>query len=382
MRISLFKAQTTLKTCDEHENEQLSCFCETCDKFMCTECTNQTHRGHDWDLVFRVARKRRKEFPLWCREIRKENMPQWPEKLRVIDANISVVEKASDEDVEELEERRLEVIKTINQIIDEQKKERKQYKTKKIGFLKEQRRHLRTKITYLNKMTSGLTNNTVAYTDYDVIELEHNMRTALRQVESHDVNIAVNNLKFWPGKKNLGHFCEIIDTLEEKKIIFQGSANVEELKTFKYFSNFIYTIKPISSSEAWICDGEGNVTIVCLNSNETQSKALQSFTDYVVSTYGDCIVTDYSNQAIRLVSSTGEESSIVSTMPLHPTFISKTPSGAILITLIDHEDEYNSRHLVQRMTRTGDILHTYEFRKNAIAKLFTFPTRTAENGKL
>ena len=122
MATSLYKAQEALKTCNEHQNEELSCFCKTCKKFICTTCAKTTHNGHDWDFIPIVAKKRFKETPILCRKIRQNNMPRCREKLRDVDANISDVEKASDEDVKKLEERRTEIIDAINQIIDDQKK--------------------------------------------------------------------------------------------------------------------------------------------------------------------------------------------------------------------------------------------------------------------
>ena len=52
MATSLYKAQETTSTCDEHEHEELSCFCNTCEKFICTKCAKTEHHGHDWDLVW------------------------------------------------------------------------------------------------------------------------------------------------------------------------------------------------------------------------------------------------------------------------------------------------------------------------------------------
>ena len=40
----------------------------------------------------------------------------------------------------------------------------------------------------------------------------------------------------------------------------------------------------------------------------------------------------------------------------------------------------SSRRLLQRMTLTGKVLHTYEFREDGTTRLFTVPWRTAENG--
>ena len=77
-------------------------------------------------------------------------------------------------------------------------------------------------------------------------------------------------------------------------------------------------------------------------------------------------------------------SDIVSTKPLHPHWISKTQTGDILVSLMDDGDPYklqpSSRRLVQRMTLTGKVLNTYEFREDGVTGLFTLPKRMTENG--
>ena len=59
-------------------------------------------------------------------------MPRCRDKLRVVDANISVVKKAYDEGLKKLDERRIEIMKAINQIIDDQKENERSIEQKKL----------------------------------------------------------------------------------------------------------------------------------------------------------------------------------------------------------------------------------------------------------
>ena len=384
MATSLYKAQEALKTCNEHEHEELLYFCKTCNRFICTKCAKTIHNGHEWDLVSLVAKTRRKETPVLCRKIRKENMPWCREKLRLVDEKISFVGKAIDEDLKKLEERRTEMIKAVNQIIDEQKQKREEFGTNEMTNMKEQNRHLCTKIEYLDKMTSSLDNNIEAYNDYDVIEMEQEMLTALHEVFSCEVNFVAIAAKFVSGQINGGQLLEMIGTLDEMTITVQDSTSVEEVKTYNDFSDFISTIAPISRSEAWIGDGEANVKLLSIQTNETQSKALQQFNDFAVFNNGDFIVTDSDEQKIRLLSSAGKDSIIVSTKPLYPSCITKTPTDELLVSLRDDGDYYNlqesSSRLVQRMTRTGRVVRTFEFQDDGTTRMFTLPYRAEENG--
>ena len=95
-------------------------------------------------------------------------------------------------------------------------------------------------------------------------------------------------------------------------------------------------------------------------------------------------MTLYEDQVIQSITSAGQVSDIVSTKPLHPTLISKTQTGDILVSLRDAGDQYklkpSSRRLVQRMTLTGKFLDTYEFQEDGVTRLITEPYRTTENG--
>ena len=385
MATSLYKAQEALKTCDDHQNEELSCFCKTCKKFICTTCAKTTHHGHEWDFIPLVAKKRRKETPILCRKIKKDNMPRSREKLRIFDENISDVEKASDEDVKKLEEIGNVMIDAINQIIDEQKRKRMAIKEKNSTKLKEDRSQLRTKLEYLDKMTTSLDSNIGAYTDFDVIEMEIEMLKALAELEAYNVGVPDTEVTYVPGEINRAVIAEMIGRIEEKTANVDDSVTVEEVKTFKEFDKAIRTVAPISSNQAWVREFQ-NYTIkqLSLQSQETNSVTLPPHDDFITSSNGDFIVTGYKDQVIRRVTSAGKVSDIVSTKPLHPQWISKTQAGDLLISMTDGGDYYtlqpSSRRLVQRMTLTGKVLNTYEFREDGVTRLFTWPARTAENG--
>ena len=386
MATSLYKAQEALKTCDEHQNEELSCFCKTCKKFICTTCAKTTHNGHDWDLVSLVAKKSRKETPILCRGIKQENMPRCREKFRDVEANISAVEKASDEDMTKLEERRTAMINAINQTIDEQKRKREEIKEEKRTKLDEHRLRLKTKIEYLDKITTSLDGNIGAYTDYDLLEMEQEMLTALEEVEKYDVERVSSEVTFVPGEIIQELIAAMIGEIKESDADIDTctSISVEEMRTLNYFDERLHTISPVSSTQAWV-GGMKSYTIKQLSSQGTETNNITiSNHNCFMSSNGDFIVTDFKQQAIRRVTSAGKEQVIVRTKPLYPTFIRQAQTGDVLVNLIDGGDNYklrpSSRRLVQRMTLSGKVLRTYEFRENGDTRLFILPGRMAENG--
>ena len=293
------------------------------------------------------------------------------EKLRVVDENISDIEKASEEDVKRLEERRKDMIDTVNQIIEDQKRKRIAIKEKESRKLREDRSQLRLKIENLDKMTTNLDINISAYTDFDVIEMEIDMLKALSELKAYNVVRFDTEVTYVPGEIKRATIEEMI-------------GSIVEVKTFKEFNQTIATIAPISSNQAWIREFE-NCTIKRLSfqSTDIKSVTLPSHSDFIALSNGDCIVTCYKDQVIRRVTSAGKVSDIVSTKPFHPSYISRSQTD-ILVSLGDNGDRYklqpSSRRLVQRMTLTGKVLHTYEFLEDGVTRLFIYPYKTAENG--
>ena len=386
MATSLYKFQVALKTCEEHENEELSCFCKTCKTFICTTCAKTTHHGHEWDFIPIVAKRRRKEIPILCRKIKQENMPRCREKLRAVDLNISEVEKASDDDLKKLEVKRTVMINTINQIIDEQKSTRIAIKEKKSKKFEEDRAQLRLKIKYVDKMTTSLDGNIDAYTDFDVIEMELDMLKALTELEAYDMDRTVTEMTFVPGEINRASIVQMIGRIEKTpNTNVDESASVKEVKTFNEFDELITSIVQTSRNQACVADnGSNGFTIkqLSLQNMETISVTLPPHAGFITLTNGDFIVTGY--QEIQRVTSSGKVSDIVSTKPLHPFCISKTQAGDILVSLNDDAEPFelqpSSRRLVQRMTLTGKVFNTYEFRVDGKTRLFTCPMKMTENG--
>ena len=366
-----------MKTCEEHEQKELSCFCKTCKKFICISCGQTTHHGHDWDLIASVAKERRKETPKLCQKIKKENLPECLQKFRGIR---KVVEKDRDEDFKKLEDKRNILMNMINRIIDEQKRKKSDLVNKTFDMEK--------KLDYLENITISLDSNIGAYNDFDLLEMEQDMLTTLREVEAYDVDRAAAAVKFVPGEIDEGLIASMIGELQETTMA-KGEDEVshEEEKTFKEFDRMVNTIAPIFDTQAWVGDNSGHndIKLLSLQNVKTKRRTLKTYDDFIVLGNGDFVVVNHRNQEIRRVSSHDKDSIIVSTNPLHPTSISKTQTGDIFVSLIDGGDYYKlqqttKRRLVQRMTLTGKVLHTYELREDGVTRLFTNPTRTTENG--
>ena len=374
MATSFYKAQEALKTCDDHESKELSFFCKTCKKFICITCGQTSHHGHIWDLISSIAKERRVETPKLCRKIKTEKLSACREKLR----SVKIIQRNQEEVRSKLEERRTTIINFVNRIIDEEKGKCGRLETESKS------RNFEKNLNYVEKMTTCLDSNIAAYNDFDLLEMEQGMLVALAEVESYNVDITASTLEFVPGKINEDIIRGLIGKIQETETNVNHSASVCEIKTVNEFKDCIYIIAPISDTQAWVGDKRhAEIKLVSSQSKDIHCMEIPS-TYFIALTNGDFVVTYYEDQVIRRVTSAGKESDIMSTKSLYPTFISKAYADDILITLMDDGDNYkllpSSRRLVQRMTLTGKVLHTYEFREDGVTRLFTWPSRTTENG--
>ena len=209
------------------------------------------------------------------------------------------------------------------------------------------------------------------------------MLAALVEVESYDVDTSCT-VEFVSGKINKDLIKDMIGRVEETATIIDDGANVIEMKTFTEFHSMINTITPKTDKLAWVGEiGSAEIKLMSSQSKEIVSRGL-AHTDFITLDNGDFIATGLGGQEIRRVTSAGKFSVIVNTKPLHPGFISETGMDDILVSLEDDGDRYklktSSRRLVQRMTMSGKVLHTYEFQEDGVTRFLTAPGRTTENG--
>ena len=382
MAISFYKAQEALKRCDEHDHKELSYFCRTCKKFICTSCVQSTHNGHDCDLVTSAALKCRKTTPKFCRKIRKEKLRGCQENLSIVKSNL----KRRSEDLQKLEEIRTGIIHIVDRIIYEQKLQMQKPDDLQSSktMTRDECYELQTKLEYVDKMTTSLDRNITTYSDFDVIEMEQDLFKAVGELESYHGILSTSARKLAPWKKNEEIYQKLIHEIEE---LIQTNVNdrvsIEELRSFKISDNPINNIAPISDTDAVVDDITGSIKL--LSEEKVKAKNIELNDGFIAISKDEFIVRDYDNQVIRRVMSNGKKSIISKTKPLHPTSISKTQTeDIIVVSMMEDGDRFklqpSSRRLVQRMTLTGNVLESYEFREDGTTRLFTVPWRTAENG--
>ena len=56
------KVKQDILYCQQHQNQELVLYCETCEELICVQCTIQRHHGHKYNLIGEVFEKHKKEI--------------------------------------------------------------------------------------------------------------------------------------------------------------------------------------------------------------------------------------------------------------------------------------------------------------------------------
>ena len=56
------KVKQDILYCQQHQNQELELYCETCEELICFQCTIQQHHGHKYNLIGEVFEKHKKEI--------------------------------------------------------------------------------------------------------------------------------------------------------------------------------------------------------------------------------------------------------------------------------------------------------------------------------
>ena len=187
MATSLYKAQSVIQTCERHHPQELSYFCKSCKKFICTTCVKTDHTNHDWDLISAVAKQLRTVTPGKCRDIRGLSAA-YKENLRDTKQRKYSNEEKKQAYLRKLEEARIAIIDTANNIVEKKRKKCNDLFEHERKSLEKKETEATEWLEYMKKMTSSLDTNIKAYSDYDVVEMEMKMMDMFQKLKTCDID--------------------------------------------------------------------------------------------------------------------------------------------------------------------------------------------------
>ncbi|KAK3095042.1 hypothetical protein FSP39_009563 [Pinctada imbricata] len=376
MTSSLYKAQFALRLCDIHDKKELHAYCKTCKIKICSSCIKEDHTSHDWETITDILREKRRSLPEECKEIRSKQLPGLKKELISFDRKIEKEDAQFQQNKSTLNVSRQSYINEINRLFDRRVEECQQKSESAIQLYKEKREGLKLKVEYLDMMTISLDKDINTLPDHDILDMEQEMKDELQKALSYRANKHTCTTVFKSGQMDIQALENMIGEIH--------NISVEEMNDMNRFSELkMVSLKSVSDSNAWVRFDEDHFAKLINRAGDVLKTMKTSCTDLIISNSGEFVLTKSAKCKISVLSEDGNTTGTFDTTPLKPSYVSRTGNDEILVTLRDTGDDYNlvptSRRIVQRMTLTGKVLHTYEFREDGITRLFTWPVRTTEN---
>ncbi|KAK3083471.1 hypothetical protein FSP39_023483 [Pinctada imbricata] len=375
MATSLYKAQFTLKICENHDKKELHAYCKTCDKKVCTTCIKEEHSSHDWETITDILREKKHSLPEECKEIRAEKLPGLKKELDRFEQKQQDEDTRFERNKSILNGSRQRYIDGINKLFDDKIDVCQQKSEAAKQMYTEKHEGLKQKVEYLDMVTTALDKDINTLPDHDILDMEKEMRDELEKALSYFVDKYTSTTVFVPGQMDVQVLENMIGEIH--------SISAEETNDIDKYSDMITSVKHVSETNAWVCFNDDNHPKLLDRSGDELKVIKTPCYDLITSRCGDIVLSEEKKRIISVLTQDEKTITTFDTKPLYPTLISKTENDDILVTLVDDGDVFDlvptSRRIVQRMTLTGKVLHTYEFREDGKTRLFTCPTRTTEN---
>ncbi|XP_062616449.1 uncharacterized protein LOC134278149 [Saccostrea cucullata] len=382
-RYSLGSPLVHIKKCEIHDFS-IDMICEDCDEFICANCAKTDHRDHDWKTLQTAATERRRCLVNFFRKIKEADLSGINEKMEKMSKQISENKELYDSEINKLQ-------KHCDEIISRVLKAKQNIVQRLKDNLEEKNEKLKSNIFEMDKtckmkqeiadIATFMEENHSTMSDYSFIDNHRELRKMLSGLDvdmkdcKHSVRYIKGEISDFVLKNMIGNTLDLDDI------------SLTETNTFKYGDNIVFLA--LCEDLCYI----GNIKILLPYTEQVSKEGEIEHTynitanDVCVTDTSDVYFTNYSNNSISCLSSSGSVSTVISTDPLEPDGICQSVDGGLLITLRDSESddfklESHSRRLVRHITVTGDVFHEYEYlagQEDGHTRLFTLPTRVTQN---
>ena len=383
MAAGVCEAQAALRTCDEHQEEEVEIYCKTCKISICSECVRNEHYQHDFITIAKLYRKLNNNRSAIAEEIRKVADRKLLENQRRIRETECRNQALHDLKVTRLENNRMKIKNVVDDVTEDRLKdceanrERNEAIVKKIGDkdLADQSR-IHTMIdTFESSTMVGL----------DLIEYHETLQSAVSGIVSIDLTEYEDNQTYQDDEFDKNTIGKIVGGMVgDMKDVISVKGEVTQISSLHIGKTGIEKIEADSPTTAWLAQKDDNDikwiskdgfiynTVSGMQSHSHIFTIDESFTLIVASFPGRCVKCFPDN--ISEV--------IFTTSHLHPYGVGRALNDNFLVIVVDEVSgsrSPQSRRLVQMVNPKGEILHSYEYDKDGVTPALTLIPGTVQN---
>ncbi|XP_048753539.1 uncharacterized protein LOC125664772 [Ostrea edulis] len=369
-------SRMVIPLCRKHDEDRDMC-CEDCKTIFCVTCGQTEHKDHSWGSIKKISSEKRKEIPKICQGIQ-SCVQEISDSLSFINQMEYEQEKRHSGQIRKLVKQQDEMVSEVFKITNaniEKSKEIYSRCQKKLSNVKKNlsnyKRDLLDKLQFLETQSGCMTG-------FQLIETKNDADVLATEVNNIDLASHGYLPCFFKGKMDYTKLRTMYGSLMDPELI-----KVTKLAHFKNFSNTIVSIHSATEELAWVHGWDNSAYLVNTSGVIKTTLEMKNVSnDFIVSSDGAHIFTDFEDDEIKKMDENGIVSTVVSTKPLTPIGIAKAQSGDLLVALVDDYSfklNTSSKRLVKMISTDGEEKRNYEFERDGTTKLFTKPHRVFHN---
>ncbi|KAK3106653.1 hypothetical protein FSP39_024594 [Pinctada imbricata] len=356
--------QSAVPMCKHHTKEELDSYCFTCKLRICEECCRGEHKDHNWRRSKKAAREIRENSHARCENI--EGMISGLEQ--------NEEDRETEADIERIDKLKVEFISFIDDLAEDMKTKRRGQKSQ---------RTLTKELEKLRKMLNFYKNEVELVKDNVTLEVEEELHILQENISSLSIQSGRKKLKFREGKLSPDALQYMFgDVVEDKS---DSKVKIIEKSHFTHVDDSAFTrsIVPVTCNEALVYRYKSTqIDHVDMTGRVIKERKLPTECADFIMMDNDIIYTHFGDKMIRRISASGTVSDVISTAPLHPSGISTSRDGGILVTLCDcyiKDITTSSKGEILQITSKGGITQRYGHTEGHTDRVLVNPYRVAQN---
>ena len=372
------QAQVALHFCMKHPAEEMDMYCKRCKKPICNECVKTDHMGHDFDSIAKLYRKINNKRSDLISNLERQISVKGSHNRECLQDAKNKNEESEKTNMEKLKKKRAEINKTFNALLDSHEHSLNSHSTKLRGEIGEKETAYGRDESAVLDMVETFKKTTMK--GLDLIEYYEDLKSKVHALPTVDISQCFNEQIYLTSQMDREVMQKITGEVRENnrtKITFQLVAS------FRHRKSKVHTICPVSCDETWITFAYANKFELirrdghCIK-NITKDAKSHSF----ILQNNSFLLCNRDDANILRIDMSKRKSVWKDTTPLLSGFIGHALQGNILITL---EDEYSgtrtdqSQRMVQMVTPSGSVLHTYEYGEDESTPVLTRPEKVIQN---
>ena len=374
----LDQAQVALLLCDKHIEEEMDMYCKTCKRPTCTECLKTAeHQGHDLDTIPKLYRKIKNRRLDLLKEMECEVNPVRNKNRRHLQNVQCGNEQLLKRNLENAEKKRLELHRTVDEIIDSHVNCMMENSQKLGEEIDREVDKLQKDESELMKMLETFEKTTMV--GLDLIEYYEKLREKVDTLQTLDISQYCSKQIYVEGELDRDSIHKMIGEITE---IQPGTNSVEMISTFQYTESNVSTICPHSDTEAWITYTDtGDFNFLRRDGHHIKTVENHSSDLSFIPHDGEFLVCNTYQKNILKFDMSGKSSVWMDTSPLEAWHLGEALEGNVLIALGDEWSDTRteqSQRSVRMVTPSGDVLHSYEYREDG-SPMLTRPIYVMQN---